>query len=275
MLALLPRVCDTPPPHCCPPPRPQNRTDCFDAEGQNIKTAADVDRGKKYAQCLLDELELGKFEAWIDGLAHKEERHMRLALNPLFVQLAHKIQHGEQWTNLPDDAQGGPTRDIATTAPKLIGMAVTRAIDTVRKNGPTGELLPDHFVRSFAPFKSAIDQLKKKTADAHAAAGNEAKQRRERTLYDHEQMALFESILSCGYATSQKAGGTKDAACRNPMDTLTLGVIVALHFALGQRGINVLGALLDLVSLPSLSLTRGFSTRLSRSSTTSSGATWR
>ena len=81
--------------------------------------------------------------------------------------------------------------------------------------------------------------LDKKGADAAVATGMEAKQRREKEMMDHEQASLFESILSCSFAEQQRIDGVKDSARRHPTDTLTLGVIVAMHFALGQRCLNL------------------------------------
>lgn len=53
------------------------------------------------------------------------------------------------------------------------------------------------------------------------------------------RLELFESILSNSFAESQRLTGKADNACRHPTDTATLGTIVSLYFALGQRGINV------------------------------------
>ena len=78
--------------------------------------------------------------------------------------------------------------------------------------------------------------LKAKGASHAVANGTEARQRREKELFDHEQLELMESILSCSVAEHQRAAGT---APRKALDTLTLGVIVTLHFALGQRCMNV------------------------------------
>ena len=47
------------------------------------------------------------------------------------------------------------------------------------------------------------------SADAVADAGNEAKQRREITLFDNEQLELFESILRCSVAEKQREDGAQ------------------------------------------------------------------
>ena len=67
----------------------------------------------------------------------------------------------------------------------------------------------------------------------------QADQRREISLNDHEQIALFRSILSCAVAEEQRSGGRNQDSCRKAIDTLTLGVITSWYMSLGQRGINL------------------------------------
>ena len=68
---------------------------------------------------------------------------------------------------------------------------------------------------------------------------------------DHEISALFENILSNACAEDQKR---RAVPSRKPIDTLTLGVIVALQRALGQRCLNVSSAVLPFASLVTDSL---------------------
>ena len=213
----------------------------MDGDGcvDNKETADAVKRGRMYAQALLDELELGGFDEWIKDVADSsDEVAMRAKINPVFVRLHKKARDSESWTNLPFDAVGGPIRRIAQTAPKLIGMAIHRAVDTARRD-TTGERLNAGFIQTFGPFKDAESVLKKAYAEQAVASGVEAKQRREKELFDHEVIALYESILSNAVAEDQRRRDVKATACRHPTDTLTLGTIVALHRSLGQRCLNV------------------------------------
>ena len=78
--------------------------------------------------------------------------------------------------------------------------------------------------------------LDKKGADAAVATGMEAKQRREKEMMDHEQASLFESILSC--AVREKHRHLKKGKPREAIDTLTLGVIISMFYAIGKRPVT-------------------------------------
>ena len=129
-------------------------------------------------------------------------------------------------------------RAIAQTHPKEIKFALQAAFDAAlsKKNGRVLER--GHLV-SYAAYKELDKLLSRKRADAVADAGDEAKQRKAITLYDHEQIDLFESILRCRFAASQHESGVKADARRKPIDTLTLGVITAMYFAKGARGMDL------------------------------------
>ena len=115
----------------------------FDDNGDIKETVAEVKRGRMYAQCLLYELELGDFDTWVDRVSTGETQGaLRVSLNPLFIRLHEKVKGGESWTNLPDGSSGGSERTIAQGAPKLIGMAIRRAVDKARLS-TTGEEQPD------------------------------------------------------------------------------------------------------------------------------------
>ena len=220
-------------------PCSQVRSDAT-ATGDNASTADHTARGRVYAQALLNELGLGEYKPWLtksvtDG---DSDQGLQDAVNTLFRQLHRKVSNGERWTNLPEGSVGGSDRDIAGNVPKVIGMAL-RADVASAWHDTIGRLVPVGYLQTFSLFKESEKLLKKHGAEQAVAAGTEAKQRRDRELFDHEQLALFESILSCSVAEKQRLDGVKDAARRHPTDTLTLGVIVALHFPLGQRCLNV------------------------------------
>ena len=210
----------------------------FDGRAVNAETASEVRRGRLYAQCLLTELELGNFEEWVDSIATEDEVALRVAVNTVWRRLHKKVSDGGDWT-LPPGSFGGTERTVKEGHPKLIEMAIHRAIDATRRNLPTGPKLGRAWKSTFSAYTDTVELLKKSGADKARATGTEASQRRDRELQDHEQLALFGSILSNAVAVDQESRGVKRDGCRKPMDTLTVGVIVALHFPLGQRCLNV------------------------------------
>ena len=137
------------------------------------------------------------------------------------------VQTGAQWRLVATrSGTNDLQRKIAISHPKELCFALRESINHV--GGMKVER--GHFQR-YAPLSMAEGLLNKQAADAKKAEGEEAKQRREITLYDHEQIDLFESFLRCSVASS----GTKRAA----IETLTLSVITSLYFALGARGLNI------------------------------------
>jgi hypothetical protein len=191
-----------------------------------------------YAQALLDELSLGDFDQWIRDVVTDEKEVVltstaRDKIIAVFNHLLQKVQNEEQWTNLPASALGGTVRDIAKGAPKLIGMAIHHAIDTARR--PSRLKLLHGYLPDF--FKDSVKLLESRYTRKKVETGTEVTQRREKKLFDHEIEALYKSILSNAVAEDQYR--RRKVPQRKPIDTLTLGVIVALHTALGQRGINV------------------------------------
>lgn len=188
-----------------------------------------------YIQALLSEMGEGDLSEWTKRIAALDDSGLRDAVLNLFNQLFRKVQRGEKWTNLPADAVGGSEREIAQEVPKVVAMGLKKAIDEAWRD-TTGRLVPVGYCQTFSSFKDAELLLKQKGASQAVASGNEARQRRDQELLDHEQLALFESILSCSVAEHQRLGGERE---RHPTDTLTLGVIVSLQFALGKRCMNV------------------------------------
>ena len=188
-----------------------------------------------YVQALLSEMDEGDLDEWVKRVAAMDDTGFQKALAALLNHLLGKVQRGEKWSNLPADAVGGSVREMAQEIPKVVSMALKRAVDDARRD-TTGRLVPVGYFQTYSSFKDAERLLKQKGAEQSVAAGNEAKQRREQELFDHEQIALFESILSCSVAEHQRLRGEHP---RHPTDTLTLGVIVALQFALGKRCMNV------------------------------------
>lgn len=192
--------------------------------------------GRIYVRSIL--IELGKpddFDGWIKELVQGgrvETGGMYKAIDEVLTRLKQKVEMGETW-KLPESRYGSVDRPIAKTHPKEMTMALRAAID--KESGFTLE--KGHFGR-YEALKDAERRLEQKRTAALAAVGKEADQRRMLVLYDNEQLDLFESILTCAVSSAQSAGDM-DGAPRKPIDTLTVGVIVAVYFALGKRGVNL------------------------------------
>ena len=210
------------------------------ATGVSVSTTEKQNTGRLYARCLLREL--GKpddFEQWVKAVVQegKDVHGNYPAVGELFGHLLQKAKRGEKW-HLPESRYGSSDRDIAQTHPKEIKFALQASFDAVL-SGLNARVLERGHLVSYASYKELEKLLSKRRADAVADAGNETKQRKAITLYDNEQLALFESILRCSYAESQHEAGAKADACRKPIDTLTLGIIASVYFAKGSRGMDL------------------------------------
>jgi hypothetical protein len=204
------------------------------ASGVSVSTTEKQNTGRMYAKCLLREL--GKpddFTAWAQHVVEQGQDATGAypGIGQLFGKLLQKVNAGETWSLPADISYGNPNRAIALTHPKEITFAMRAALDAVLRDKGQLKVERGHFQR-YASYAEVEKLLRKRTADAVADTGDEAKQRRSITLLDSEQLSLFESILSCSFAASQRKGGSKEDACRKPIDTLTLGVITAVYFAL-------------------------------------------
>jgi hypothetical protein len=156
----------------------------------NKESAPEIERGRMYTQALLNELSLGDLDTWVKQIAHAADSDAALAdgTTQLFGQLLTKVTADGKWTNLPASAIGGSLRDIAANVPKIISMALRDALNAARRE-TTGRKVPVGYFQTFGSFSECEKQLKKKGADQAVASGTEAKQRRERELFDHEQYA--------------------------------------------------------------------------------------
>ena len=86
---------------------------------------------------------------------------------------------------------------------KVISMALIRLLNDAWRNTTNvnvGRLVPVGYIQTYSFLKDAERLLRQKGAEESVASGNEAKQRREQELFDHEQLLLFDSILSCSVA---------------------------------------------------------------------------
>jgi hypothetical protein len=209
------------------------------ASGVSVSTTEKQNTGRVYAQCLLREL--GQSDDFNDWARHvvqdgTDAHGAYNGVGELFRRLLEKVNANETWA-LPA-AMRNADRAIAMSHPKEITFAMRAALNSVLRDESSFQVERGHFQR-YSAYTEVEKLLRKRTAEAVADAGDEAKQRRSITLLDSEQLSLFESILRCSFAASQREGGAKEDACRKPVDTLTLGVITAVYFALGQRGMNL------------------------------------
>jgi hypothetical protein len=192
-----------------------------------------------YVQALLHECGKGEIDDWAHSLGELNDGDLRTSIADLLRHLLHKVKEGDQWTNLPADAVGGCVREMREEVPKVVSMALMRILNDAWRQTTScnaGRLVPVGYFQTFSFFKDVDRLLKQKGAERSVATGTEAKQRREHELFDHEQLLLFESILSCSVAEHQRE---RKESTRHPTDNLNLGMIVALQFALGKRCMNV------------------------------------
>ena len=195
-----------------------------------------------YWQALLDEVNTAEgvdsvtYDDWVKVTANAGKDAMITAVGKLCTQLLKKVESKEQWTNLPATAQGGSVRDMKHSVCHIMSMTLRLDLNAAAKGG--WKALEGSVYDNDA-FSRAETILKTRFAAEKAACGTEARQRSDNELFDHEQIALIESILGGLVAGQQRARGVSDRAVRKPIDTLSLGVVNLLHFALGQRGVNL------------------------------------
>lgn len=179
------------------------------------------------------------YQSWVSQTANANEADFKAAIGIVCDQFLKKAKRGEQWTNLPQDAHRGPVRVMHPTIPHIMAMTLWKDLNTARKGGwsRAGSLFDND------AFKAAKEILGAKGTAARKAKGTEARQRSDNELFVHEQLDLIASILGGKVAAAQRAKSKRDDAPRKVIDTLSLGVVNQLHFALGQRGVNVRPAL--------------------------------
>eukprot|EP00966_Prymnesium_polylepis_P323007 7379233-Prymnesium_polylepis.1 len=165
----------------------------------------------------------------------------------MFGKMLDMVKKCEQW-NLPESRYGSVHRTIVQTHPKEVTFALRHAINAAHSSVEGGLKLEKGHFQKYPAFGELETLLRSRKAAADAAIGAEADQRRMKTLYDNEQIDLFESILREAFAGSQECATN---AKRKPIDTLTLSVITAMYFSLRARGLN-----LDDASHGNMSITR-------------------
>ena len=197
-----------------------------------------------YWQALLDEVHVADGVAtiaygdWVQEIANEGKDVMIAAIGKLCTQLLKKVEGSEQWTNLPSTAPGGSVRDIKHSVCHIMSMTLRRDLNAAAAGG--WKALESSVYDNDA-FSKAETILKARYGAEKVACGSEARQRSDNELFDFEQIDLIKSILGGKVAQQQRARGVPDRAARKAIDTLSLGVVNQLHFALGQRGVNVRG----------------------------------
>lgn len=213
-----------------------------DETGENKDTASERRRARMYWQALIDEVSTAEdvatvtYEDWVKANADAGGDVMTAAIGKLCTHLLQKVEAKEQWTNLPADAHRGSVRDIKHSICHIMSMTLRRDLNAAADGG--WKRLEGSVYDNDA-FSKAETILKARYGAGKAACGAEARQRSDNELFDYEQMNLIESILGGKVAQQQRERGLSDRAARKPIDTLSLGVVNQLHFALGQRGVNV------------------------------------
>lgn len=124
-----------------------------------------------------------------------------------------------------DSWYGGAERPVVESHLKEIEFKLRESLN--RERHALGQLkLEKAYFRRYEAYDDVKGALSKKAAAGKAAVGDEAKQRRDITLYEHEHIALYLSLL-------------RRSVPRHAIDTMTLGVIISVHYALGKRNLNV------------------------------------
>jgi len=207
--------------------------------------------GRWYIQCVLDELKLGDIDEWIETAVHAGGVTLERAIGDVFRHMLGKVQRKERWT-LPQeycrsDDERLQGRAIGVNHPKEMVFAFRALINTIRQrpvsegdahHGMSTSLVERGWFGNLCGgiYGSVTSQLESFAKSEQSARGTEADQRREAKLYAEDWVELFESILSCAVAEEQRRKGDPE---RDRLDTLTLGVIVAMQYAIGKRGITL------------------------------------
>ena len=215
-----------------------------DEWGNSKDTQSERRRARMYWQALLDEVHVADGVAtiaygdWVQEIANAGKDVMIDAVGKLCTRLLKKVEGSEQWINLPSTAPGGSVRDIKHSVCHIMSMTLRGDLNAGRPNGWNAM---EGSVYDNNAFSKAETILKARYGAEKTACGTEARQRSDNELFDFEQIELIESILGGKVAQQQRARGVTDRAARKAIDTLSLGVVNQLHFALGQRGVNVRG----------------------------------
>ena len=171
---------------------------------------------------------------------------MQKAFSDVLRKVKQMIIDEERWKIPLDRCQSEDEKQlgriIRLTHPKEMTTALRHAVRVAREAGKCEAARPHReldWLTKSPEFCGVVELLERRVAEEKYASGTEANQRREITLHDHQQSALFESIFSCKVAQNQQAEGRGDDQQRKPIDALTLGTITSLYMSLGQRGMNI------------------------------------
>ena len=171
---------------------------------------------------------------------------MQKAFSDVLRAVIDKVDAKERWKIPLDRCQSEPEkqqgRTIRVTHPKEMTMALRHAVHDARVAGKCEDARPHQeldWLTQSAEYVELDKLLSQCVAEEKYASGTEANQRREITMHDDQQIALFQSIFSCAVAQKQGADGRGEDQQRKPIDSLTLGLITTLYFSLGQRGMNI------------------------------------
>lgn len=78
----------------------------FNTEGVNKSTECETERGRKYLQCLLNEMDMGNYSDWIQTSSESDES-LASGVIKVYSKLVDKLKAKE-----PLSMPGGSTRDI-------------------------------------------------------------------------------------------------------------------------------------------------------------------
>lgn len=196
-------------------------------------------QGSELLQSLLTEMGRGDCSQWIaDVVREGLKGEMYPAIGELWDTLLRKVEKNETITLVRPARTGGGTvtieRLIVQTHPKVIIFALKKLM-----NEAMSFMLPKGHFQRYASLTRINSVLGQRTKERRQSSGDEASQRRDMSLYDHEQVELYASILRC------------DIESRHDLDALTLLTITAVYMSIGKRGMSI-----DAIRHGNISVTR-------------------
>lgn len=231
----------------------------FAADGWDSTSKVQQRSGRKYVQCLLDELGLGRYVTWVTqaACASEADGSLERELTTVLAQLKIKVEREERWRlsagdcwgddecRLGDDGRPRGRVILLDHVERDVPAALRRSINDAREDPTLRDkcthlkALRHGFIQELPAWRSAKRMLEKRADDCARAKGKEADQSREVMLRDDEQIEVIESILSGALKKKQAEQGLPFRSQRKPVQSLNLGLVLTWYLAMRQRGMCV------------------------------------
>lgn len=206
---------------------PQIMSMRHDANGNNKDTIAEMDRARKYIRVILNELGEKEYYAWIARISNTiDVNDMWEEIGKFARRLLEKVERQEPMSIVDPETKKEEKRELRQSHPHIISMALKKDINDAH-TGARSRINQKESIYNLNAFKQAENILTSRASNDKIEMGKDVRERRDNELYDHQQINLFESIMA------------RRIEKISLIDTLTLALTNTLHFALGQRGVNV------------------------------------